>query len=458
MTVDLARAIFDRLTPGWREAPLTSANRRVLCLLHTDTHPSLDIDEQRGVWICRAGCGGGGAVDFARRLLGEDGARELLRELGDGAGEPPRARAVAVEDRGPPTEKQVAALVRSRRIRGGADLERIGARLVRVWGEEWIGFPTLAPGSWKVWALDGAGRPRVDDKQKVIRLNVGHVSLVAPSAIREALESSRALGSRLFDVEGESDLLAAIATGIKNVIATTGGAGTLAGHKRHRDALATLRPVDVVVIRDLDDAGRGGAEKAATWWHALGVKVRVLTLPEALGDGGDVRDFLLGRPALNGKPEVAPLGTREHLETLAAAAPEWTAEVGSTAADLDAKTLLVKLAALSGLEYDRRREAAAKQIGVRVTTLDIEVARRRGGTGEGEAADAGLLRSWTVEPWPEPVATADLLDELMVTYRRYIILPAHGAETMALWALHAWAHDAATVSSLLVYVRDERPR
>lgn len=46
-----------------------------------------------------------------------------------------------------------------------------------------------------------------------------------------------------------------------------------------------------------------------------------------------------------------------------------------------------------------------------------------------------------VEPWPEPVEGADLLEELAAHFRAYAVLPAHGDTTLALWALHTFAHE-----------------
>lgn len=91
MTPELAAAAYDVLLPGWREARLIAGNRRVLCPLHDDRNPSLDVREGAGVWTCRAGCGGGGAFDLAVRMRGEEGARALLLELDAiGPGEPER--------------------------------------------------------------------------------------------------------------------------------------------------------------------------------------------------------------------------------------------------------------------------------------------------------------------------------------------------------------------------------
>ena len=110
----------------------------------------------------------------------------------------------------------------------------------------------------------------------------------------------------MWDVEGESDWIACIDAGIEHVIATTGGAGSRAGHIKHADWLTELKPAEVVVIRDLDDPGQDGAEKACGWWRSQGVAVRTLSLPDGLGRGGDLRDFLNGRRELNGNPSETP--------------------------------------------------------------------------------------------------------------------------------------------------------
>jgi hypothetical protein len=221
-----------------------------------------------------------------------------------------------VEVLGPPTSAQIAILKRTRRLRDADTLERIGAKLVRWNGAEWLGFPTLE-GGWKLWALNHNGIPRLDGKKKLIRRNIGAASFVVSPAL---LKSNRGGALRLWDVEGESDLLAALDAGIPHAIASTGGASSLAAHKRHQDSLLALKVEEVVVVRDLDRAGRTGAQKAAQWWLEQGVAVRVPELPEELGDSGDLRDYLNGRPAKDGKAPVEPMGAARELEALADAA------------------------------------------------------------------------------------------------------------------------------------------
>src|SRR5690606_31858953 len=53
------------------------------------------------------------------------------------------------------------------------------------------------------------------------------------------------------------------------------------------------------------------------------------------------------------------------------------------------------------------------------------------------------------EPWPDPVDGAALLDEIAATFRRFVALPDGADTALALWTIHAHAHDAAEVSPIL---------
>ena len=61
-----------------------------------------------------------------------------------------------------------------------------------------------------------------------------------------------------------------------------------------------------------------------------------------------------------------------------------------------------------------------------------------------------------VEPWPEPVDGAALLDEIAATVARYIVLPTGAAEAIALWVLHTHTHATAYVSPLLAITAPEK--
>lgn len=82
---------------------------------------------------------------------------------------------------------------------------------------------------------------------------------------------------------------------------------------------------------------------------------------------------------------------------------------------------------LDSVDYDRRRDKLAEELGIRKSTLDAEVNKRRQERQEEK-------RFFLVEPpaWEQPVDGAALLDEIITELRRYLILPEHAAEAMAL--------------------------
>jgi hypothetical protein len=55
-----------------------------------------------------------------------------------------------------------------------------------------------------------------------------------------------------------------------------------------------------------------------------------------------------------------------------------------------------------------------------------------------------------VTPWPTPVEGPQLLEELRVTFAKYIVLPVSAAETLALWTLYTHAAAAFDLSPYLV--------
>jgi hypothetical protein len=57
-----------------------------------------------------------------------------------------------------------------------------------------------------------------------------------------------------------------------------------------------------------------------------------------------------------------------------------------------------------------------------------------------------------IEPWPEPVNGADLLDSICNSVKRYLVLPEGGSECLALWVVHThsfqcFEHTPSTVPS-----------
>jgi putative DNA primase/helicase len=126
-----------------------------------------------------------------------------------------------------------------------------------------------------------------------------------------------------------------------------------------------------------------------------------------------------------------------------------------TLADVtDQEALLMELASLPPIEYDRRRADAAKLLGVRVGALDAEVAARRAQVEEQTVAEQAAAA--TPEPWPETVDGAQLLDDLAAFYRRYVVLPEGAADMLALWTMHTYAIDAFMITPRLAVVSPQK--
>jgi putative DNA primase/helicase len=106
------------------------------------------------------------------------------------------------------------------------------------------------------------------------------------------------------------------------------------------------------------------------------------------------------------------------------------------------------LAALSELDYQRQRAAAAEDLRIGVGPLDKLVRQARAKA----AAKDSELPHWVVESWPQEVSGADLLDGIEKLFRRYIVLPARAGEALALWTLHAWTQDAGDISPYMALV------
>jgi putative DNA primase/helicase len=109
---------------------------------------------------------------------------------------------------------------------------------------------------------------------------------------------------------------------------------------------------------------------------------------------------------------------------------------------------VARLAGLPMLEYDRQREEAAERLGVRVGTLDKAVWKQRASADNDDRA----LPHWKVEPSPEPVDGAALLNNLRQVFRRFIFLPKGADVALPLWVLHAWTYDAGDISPFMVLV------
>ena len=123
-------------------------------------------------------------------------------------------------------------------------------------------------------------------------------------------------------------------------------------------------------------------------------------------------------------------------------------KTGDDAREQGATEVIARLAALPPLDYDRIRVGEADRLGVRVATLDDEVAHRRKAR-DLEPAE-GQRSRWPVPtPWPEPVDGAALLTGIADFVSTYVHLPTPAASTVALWIVMTWLHDRLDLSPFL---------
>jgi putative DNA primase/helicase len=109
-----------------------------------------------------------------------------------------------------------------------------------------------------------------------------------------------------------------------------------------------------------------------------------------------------------------------------------------------------RLAALSDADYEFVREDEAKKLGFSLTFLDKVVRQTKAANAPSPTDPAKQFSS--VEPWPQAVDGKALLSELVTTILAYVVLEESDAIAMALWILHAHAHDAATISAILAII------
>jgi len=260
-----------------------------------------------------------------------------------------------------------------------------------------------------------------------------------------AVQAAMARGEPVYLVEGEKDADRLAAAGL---CTTTNFDGAAAGSQKPkwRDSYtAALAGADVVLLPDNDEPGKAHMRHVAA---ALAGKalVRWLELP-GLPAKGDVSDWLdaghsvdelkqLAADAPPPGPPPAPADERQPADGEASPPPPDADADASGHADDDAE--IERLAALNPIQYDRQRTAAAKRLGIRPDTLDKLVKAARGDKDKDSNAGGSALEFDDVEPWPEAVDGAALLNALAASVKRHMALPEHAAAAIALWTVSTY--------------------
>jgi putative DNA primase/helicase len=234
-------------------------------------------------------------------------------------------------------------------------------------------------------------------------------------------------------VEGEKDADTLWALGIAATCNAHGASEPGKQPKWTKAHSEQLAGADIVVFNDNDPAGFEHAEM--TCKHSLGIAKRVRRLdlkPHWTGGempkGGDISDWL------------ACGHTREELDALIAQAPDYQAQQDPAGGAIDDAAELEKLARMGPFDYERARKAAGERLGIRTSMLDALVKAKRAelGLNGGDDKQGEAIEFPAVEPWPEPVGGAKLLDEIAGAARKHVVMSDQARDAVALWALHTY--------------------
>lgn len=113
--------------------------------------------------------------------------------------------------------------------------------------------------------------------------------------------------------------------------------------------------------------------------------------------------------------------------------------------------VIVSLAGMKPMEYDRVRLEKAKELNIQVKTLDAQVKELRN-----EKTDAANLLFPEIEPFPNPINLALLLDEISEVICRFVIVENNQADTAALWIAHTYLIDIFDISPIAIINAPEK--
>jgi hypothetical protein len=264
---ELAGRVFE--AAGLSLGSARGAEIKALCPFHPDHTPSLSVNLEKAVYICRAGCSGGDAVNFfaLRRNISDADAIDEIRKL------------LAIPSSGPRRAAISAAASDTRTIRyrvcnAAGELKATHVRTEDPDGKKVGGMP------WEPKGVKTAELPLYGSERLA-------------TADHEAT---------VIVCEGEKATDSLLENGYAALGTVTGASGTPGA-----SALEVLRDRDVVLWPDYDDVGRRHMRRVAASLGGIARSVRVLEWGEKAGD--DAFDFF------------ARGGTVEKLDSMLAEAP-----------------------------------------------------------------------------------------------------------------------------------------
>jgi len=127
------------------------------------------------------------------------------------------------------------------------------------------------------------------------------------------------------------------------------------------------------------------------------------------------------------------------------------------ATEHDDEAALERLAALSPIEYDRRRVDEAKALGIRPATLDALIKSRRPKDSASEDGPAGRAFSIDNEaPYAGEVDGGHLLSGIVNALNRHVMLPDGAALPIATWIFGSYVYDSFPLFPKLLITSPEK--
>jgi len=228
---------------------------------------------------------------------------------------------------------------------------------------------------------------------------------------------------------------------------------------------------NVMIWPDNDTAGLKYAQEATDKLKTLGCKVKNVDIAALnLPPKGDCVDWLQSFEQLNGRKATAAdvwtLPVIQHMpERVEAKGSDSSPSIAASGAIPSPESAVLPdtppaqtddeiiqwLASLKPLEYERVRKDQAKQMNCRPAVLDAMVK-----TARLDEDETDRLPFAEVEPHPEPIDPAQLLNEVSDTIRLFIVLDTDQAHAAALWCALTWFIDVAEIAPLAIINAPEK--
>jgi len=103
-----------------------------------------------------------------------------------------------------------------------------------------------------------------------------------------------------------------------------------------------------------------------------------------------------------------------------------------------------ELALLTPFEYDRARNNKAEELGVQIGTLDKEVKAAR------KDVKINKMNVKPPDPWEKEIQGDGLLNEIVFTINRFLIVGKHEAVAIALWVLFTYVYEYMRICPILL--------